>query len=444
MGEHVQHAQSNTPGDHTGQKREIVKVNINAGDFDLDSHISNYTGHTKILRLNFIAEHCPELELEAYRQVINELKKTSNTSSYREICERVGNKLGPEYALDQQWIETMDKQSQQTLERLEFELNGFRTHMIKEKIRLGHIELGDYHYERGDLTTALKCYVRTRDYCALSKHQIDYCLLYIRGSLESGNFSHVSNYVGKAESTPDLKDPVIIAKLKAAAGVALLNTKKYRYAARKFLETTFDLGTNYSEVIAPQDVAIYGSLCALACFERSELKKSVIDNASFRNFLELTPEVRELIHDFYNSRYASCLNYLEKLKPSLLLDIHLHEHVNFLYQSIRSKALVQYFSPFTSIDLNTMAEAFNTTVNDLEKEVSALIIEDTIQARIDSHNKRLYARQTDQRSTTFEHAIKVGNEFQLNSRALLLRVNMMRNDFVVRPPRRDEKEKQEK
>jgi len=33
-----------------------------------------------------------------------------------------------------------------------------------------------------------------------------------------------------------------------------------------------ELGNHYSEVIAPQDVATYGGLCALATFDRTELK----------------------------------------------------------------------------------------------------------------------------------------------------------------------------
>jgi len=90
-----------------------------------------------------------------------------------------------------------------------------------------------------------------------------------------------------------------------------------------------------SQVLSPQDVAIFGGLCALAVFDRSELKSKVfllygwgfflhhpltlfsaqvLDNASFKNFLELVPQVRELITDFYNSRYASCLNYLQQLR----------------------------------------------------------------------------------------------------------------------------------
>ncbi|KAF4391268.1 hypothetical protein G4B88_016578 [Cannabis sativa] len=72
----------------------------------------------------------------------------------------------------------------------------------------------------------------------------------------------------------------------------------------QFLETNPELGNNYNEVIAPQDVAIYGGLCALASFDRTETK---LDNLNFRNFLELVPEVRELINDFY-SRCSHLVN----------------------------------------------------------------------------------------------------------------------------------------
>lgn len=40
----------------------------------------------------------------------------------------------------------------------------------------------------------------------------------------------------------------------------------------QFLETGPELGSHYNEVMAPQDVATYGGLCALASFDRSELK----------------------------------------------------------------------------------------------------------------------------------------------------------------------------
>lgn len=44
------------------------------------------------------------------------------------------------------------------------------------------------------------------------------------------------------------------------------------YWSLQFVDTNFELGSNYSDVIAPQDVATYGGLCALASFDRAELK----------------------------------------------------------------------------------------------------------------------------------------------------------------------------
>jgi hypothetical protein len=48
------------------------------------------------------------------------------------------------------------------------------------------------------------------------------------------------------------------------------------------------------------------------------------------------------------------------------------------------------------------------------------------------------ARQTDQRSTTFEKTIHAGEEFQENTKALILRMSLMKNDFIVKPRRGDD------
>jgi len=369
---------------------------------------------------------------------LDEIKSnTLNTTLYKTISDLLTEKLGQSYVVDLSWIDSANKKAEQTYERLELELTNAKTQLIKDDTRNAHSKLGDFHYSRGDLNAALKSYVRMRDYCTTSNHILQMCLNTIKVSIELSNYSHVVNYVAKAEQTPDLKDKVIISKLKIASGLANLDNKKYKQAAKKFLETTIDVGNN-NELLTLQDIGTYGGLLALATFDRSELKKQVIDNVSFKGFLELVPEVRELINDFYSSHYASCLKSLEKLKSPLLLDIYLHTHVERLYQTIRSKALVQYFSPFSSIDLNTMASAFNTSISGLEKELGKLIEEGTISARIDSHNKRLYARQTDQRTATFDKSLKMGDEYQSNTKTLLLRINLLRNDFVVKPPRREE------
>lgn len=133
-----------------------------------------------------------------------------------------------------------------------------------------------------------------------------------------------------------------------------------------------------------------------------------------------------------------------KLQPDLLLDIYLHDYVSNLYAKIRERALIQYFTPYKSVDLKPMAEAFGTTIKDLEIELGNLILSGSISARIDSHNQRLYAREIDQRSTTFQRVVSTGNEFQDHTQSMLLRMNMMRNDFFVKNPKREEKDRKGK
>ena len=356
---------------------------------DLDTYLSNYTGVTRIKRLAFIASVSPTHRADALRMAVSEVKRTTNTGLLHELVSLSG--AGDEaIPRDDAWIEQVDRKASQKLDKLEADLNNHKTSLVKESIRvraarlsvrhprgahwcaprgvpvcplarslqMGHNDLGDFHYDRGDFNTALKCYVRTRDYCTTSKHIITMCLNVIRASIQMGNFTHVANYITKAESNPDASaDPALLSQLRIASGLAQLESKKYKLAARKFLEVSAEHGSGYTEVASAQDIALYGGLCALASFDRAELRTKVIESSSFRAFLELYPHVREAVHDFFHSRYASCLASLEKLKPDILLDIHLHDHVQQLYADVRSKALVQYFSPFVTVDMRLMVRA---------------------------------------------------------------------------------------
>ncbi|EAT32478.1 AAEL011673-PA [Aedes aegypti] len=341
-------------------------------------------------------------------------------------------------SFDQAWVETKSKKSALKLEKLDCDLKNYRANSIKESIRRGHDDLGDHYLNCGDLSNALKCYSRARDYCTSGKHVVNMCLNVIKVSIYLQNWSHVLSYVAKAENTTEVaetskdKDPnqAVITRLKCAAGLAELATRKYKSAAKHFLQANFDL-CDFPEMISTNNVAMYGGLCALATFDRQELK-NVISSSSFKLFLELEPQLRDIIFKFYESKYASCLKLLDEIKDNLLLDMYIAPHVNALYTQIRNRALVQYFSPYMSADMRKMATAFNRSVAALENELMQLILEGQIQARIDSHNKILYAKDADHRCATFEKAINVGNEFQRRSRMLILRAAMVKHHIHVK------------
>uniref|UniRef100_A0A1B0CY66 COP9 signalosome complex subunit 1 n=1 Tax=Lutzomyia longipalpis TaxID=7200 RepID=A0A1B0CY66_LUTLO len=420
---------------------------------DLEVYANSYTGLAKSYRLMYIADHCPTLRLEALKMAISYVMTTYNVSLYQLLHKNAGGAAAggagaagagagaPSQdvpTFDTMWAETKSKKAALKLEKLDNDLKNYRSNSIKESIRRGHDDLGDHYLNCGDLSNALKCYSRARDYCTSGKHVVNMCLNVIKVSIYLQNWSHVLSYVSKAESTPDFAEgnskdanQAVLTRLKCAAGLAELATKKYKSAAKHFIHANFD-HCDFPEMISSSNVAMYGGLCALATFDRQELQKNVISSSSFKLFLELEPQLRDIIFKFYESKYASCLRLLDEIRDNLLLDMYIAPHINALYTQIRNRALIQYFSPYLSADLRKMATAFNRTVAALENEVMQLILDGQIQARIDSHNKILYAKDADQRSSTFEKAINVGKEYQRRTRMLILRAAMLKVQIHVK------------
>lgn len=62
-----------------------------------------------------------------------------------------------------------------------------------------------------------------------------------------------------------------------------------------------------------------------------------------------------------------------------------------------------------------------------------LVQDGSIKARIDAERKALLASQADVRAATLDQALASGHTFTRQSKAALLRMNMLRADFVVRP-----------
>jgi len=434
-----------------------------SSSFDLETYAAYYTGRTKLDRLKFIAQRAPSLRAEASKMLLTEIKAGQDVNLYQEVLQMLQDLNVQTEQKDQEWVGRVLEQAEKAFERLEVELCQHKLNSIKEKVRMGHNDLGQHHLATGNLHEALKCFIRTRDYGTTSKHAIEMSLHVIKVGVLLGNYSHVMNYVSKAESALETPhDASISAKLRVVTGLSSLEGGKYKQAALKFTQMKVEVGKDnnqpvmknihpddlaFPEVMAPQDVASYGGLCALATFDRQELAAKVMEDAAFKQFMELAPDMRQAVEHFYHSRYAACLGLMDKIRGDLELEIHMAPHVDKLYALIRSRALVQYFTPFASVRMDLMADAFNCSLQGLQKELSQLIMKKEIKARIDSHNKIIYARHADQEVSTFQRSLQMGKQYQRQTTGLLLRLDLISNDLAIRssnrvlgPPRGDRDE----
>ena len=179
---------------------------------DVEAITAGYGPHAAVPRLMFIADRSDDeaLKLDALRAAHDILKQGDDTRAYAAVVEKIAGRLGPSHELDKEWVDETDRRAAKKQEVLDAELNGYKTNMIKESIRMGHNDLGDFYHARGDLNAAFKCYVRTRDYCTTPRHVVNMCLNVVRVSVESENFANVQNYVAKATAVPDAADDPLV------------------------------------------------------------------------------------------------------------------------------------------------------------------------------------------------------------------------------------------
>ena len=76
------------------------------------------------------------------------------------------------------------------------------------------------------------------------------------------------------------------------------------------LQVPNEMGTQYHDVLSAQDVAVYGGLCALASFDRHELRNHVINNVSFRDYMEVNPEVMPRLLLMQSTSYVLPLQHM--------------------------------------------------------------------------------------------------------------------------------------
>ncbi|KAF4332529.1 COP9 signalosome complex subunit 1 (G pathway suppressor 1) [Fusarium beomiforme] len=396
---------------------------------DLDLYIQNYTGRTRIDRLIQIGKSSVPLCVDALKAAIAEAKRGSDVTQYIEAwsCIRVAAPDEPEAQKDQAWIDRVERENKAETTRLEAQLKQYRHNLIKESIRMGNEDIGQHFEKTGYLDAAAEAYNRMRQDVTTTKHIIDCGIHLVNVYIARRDWTMVLNNLGKiigVQSGEEERTYQPYTKL--VSGIALLGLKHYKDAANNFLQVDFTLPpAQYNHIASPNDIAVYGGLLALATMERKELQTRVLDNQSFRSFLEHEPHVRKAISLFVNGRYSNCLAILESVRNDYLLDIYLQRHVSTLYSEIRRKCIIQYFIPFSCVTLESLNQAFAQEGGTVATELVSMIREGTLKARLDIKNQLLIADQPNPRLEMQKQALEVASKYEEEAKERLRRMNLV-------------------
>ena len=290
---------------------------------NIDSYISGYSGATVFARLRHIANvtQSSEQRLQAIRALISSLKSSNNTMLYAEICSEMGDSLGPEYAVDQMWLEETERKNERTLEQLDSDVQASKASLIKEHIRGAFMRLGDFLLSLGRPDEAQKQFARMRDHCGTADHSAQMCVKNVIAYLDMQRYDGASIHVARGEQR-DGTDALLQAKLIAIGGVLSMRAGDYRGATRRLTDLPAFLGDHFSEALTAKDVARYAALCALTTLDRASLK-GFGSIGRMKQYLEVDPQMRILVKNFSSGQFVKLFADLAAMRKESLMDLHL-------------------------------------------------------------------------------------------------------------------------
>ena len=208
-------------------------------------------------------------------------------------------------------------------------------------------------------------------------------------------------------------------RLKVYDGLLALQRRDYKRASEALLDSVSTFTA--VELLGYEQCIFYTVLAALKTLPRPTLKKKVVASPEVAGALAEQPAVAELLHSFYEGRYAAFLGSLLALQPKLAEDRYTAAHAPWLLRELRIGAYVQFLESYKSITLSGMATAFGVSAQFLDADLARLIAAGRVAAKIDAVAGIVESARTDTKNAQYLEVIKTGDAL-LNKLSRLSRV----------------------
>lgn len=218
----------------------------------------------------------------------------------------------------------------------------------------------------------------------------------------------------------------VTAKLRVSRAILALADGSYATAVRELanVEDEGGLGDWEGAAISSADMAFIAAMGALASQSRGYIRRVLLDRGSFRAALADRPWVIDLVTAFVDAQYGAALQLVQQAQPHMLLNPWLAPHAEDLAKKIRTRALVQYLEPFASVRVAAMADAFNTSEDEMMAELCKLAEEGTVDVRIDAVDRLVTIRERDPRQEAFQGGAKTGQDIANTVQTALFRMRL--------------------
>nr|ODN91286.1 hypothetical protein L203_01491 [Cryptococcus depauperatus CBS 7841] len=476
---------------------------IDASTFDWEAYEGTYTGRARINRLKHLITIClahpspssdllarnailrliPRLksetwDLEVYLEMLSALYSLShagqswtplddmdidgndNSGRLGELSPAIGkgmtfrppdNQSGKEEDgfPDEDWVNNVRETATREFNRLDVELRGYMSNLIRESIRLTHLAFAQLATKVGNLDEALKYFAAAREYSSSPQHHIDLGVSIIETCLAFNSPAYLAGHISKLEANLDQGErskiirKSVTARIQVAKGLLALSQKDYSKTTRELAFITDDIGPLLSSsfegtALSSSDLALITIFTAMMSADRNQIRRAVLERGTFRALVgDEYSWGLDIVRSFVDADYKSVSGLLEMAEPYLLLNPFLSKHASSLIQSIQTTSLLQYVQPFSTVKLSNMSHALNLPPQNLLDDIEALIENGKLKGRIDLIDEIIVMDDTDWREQMFTKAMAVGKKSTTLSQAALFKMKLEEAGITVDPRTRE-------
>lgn len=196
-------------------------------------------------------------------------------------------------------------------------------------------------------------------------------------------------------------------KLKVYEALHLCATRQFRASAELFLNaiTTFTA----TEVLSYDDIVFYTVVLAVVSLDRPALMEQVVDNPDILATIDTTVGLRELLSSLTNCEYGAFFKALAEMSGRIQGDMLLYPHFRYYLKQARIVVYSQYLQSYKSVSLESMAGVFGVGVDFLDEELSGLISEGFVAAKIDRVDGVVHTTRPDPKNAAYQQVVKMGD-----------------------------------
>lgn len=337
------------------------------------------------------------------RQNLLEAVKSQNmVPFYLNLCEDL------KWPQDKAFVEAMNKANEEKLQQLDATLKDALENLGESEVREAKLAKANFYTRIGDREKASAQFRLTEEQTIGSGQKLDLVFTQIRLGLFWNDHNLITSNLEKAKTMVEAgSDWDRKNRLKVYEAVYLMSTRKFKEAAKHFLET---ISTFTAVELLDYDTFIfYTILMSVVSLDRVTLKEKVLHAPEILQVIEKMPSIGSLMNNLYHCNYAPFFIALAEVTELMKRNRFLAPHAGFYCKEMRVIAYTQMLESYRSVQLETMANAFGVTVEFLDKEVSRFIASGRLHCKIDKVGGIIETNRPDSKNAQYQLTIKQGD-----------------------------------